>query len=71
MKTKMKFFVILYAKYVVCPLLGFFLKMTNSFLKVFIEFVTMCFGFWAMRPVGSYLLDQGSNLHSVHWKAKS
>ena len=44
-----------------------------TIFKVFIEFVTIlllfsCFGVLALRHVGSYLPDQGSNLHPLHWK---
>ena len=31
----------------------------------------VCFVFLATNHVGSYLLDQGSNPHPLHWKAKS
>ena len=48
----------------------------GPFFKVFFESATilllfMCFGYLAMRHVGSQLPDQGSNLHLLHWKAKS
>ena len=49
--------------------------MWTIFLKVFIEFVAVLFlfyvCFWAMRHVGSYLLDQESNPYPLHRKAKS
>ena len=31
----------------------------------------LCFGFLAMRHVGSWLPYQGSNPHPLHWKVKS
>ena len=43
-------------------------------LKVFIEFVTillsLCFIFLTRRHVGSYLPNQGSILHPLHWKVR-
>ena len=41
--------------------------------KVFIELVTILFLYFAfllVRHVGSGLPHQGSNLHSLHWKAE-
>ena len=49
----------------------------GTIFKVFIEFVTillpvfLCFSVLAARYVGSYVPDQGSNPHPLHWKAKS
>ena len=47
-----------------------------TIFKVFIEFVTTLplfyvLVFLAPRHVGSQLLNQESNLHPLHWKAKS
>ena len=47
-----------------------------SISKVFMEFATILLlfdvlVFLATRHVGSYLPNQGSNPHSLHWKAKS
>ena len=44
--------------------------------KVFTEFVTILllfyvFGFLAARRVGCWLPNQGTDLHPLHWKAKS
>ena len=55
----------------------FFLKvfLMLTIFKVFIEFVTillvLCFGILAARHVGSWFLNQGSNLRPWFWKAKS
>ena len=50
----------------------FFLMWT--IFKVFTESVTVllqfCFGFLALRYVGSQLPNQGLNLHALHQKAK-
>ena len=48
----------------------------RTIFKAFIELVALLFLFYvlivlAMRLVGSELPDQGSNLHSLHWKLKS
>ena len=48
----------------------------QTLFKVFIEFVTILslfyvFGFLDGRHVVSQLPNQGSNLHPLHWKAKS
>ena len=59
-KTKMKFFVILYAKYVVCPLLGF-LKMTNRFFFKSLLNLLPCvlvFGPWGMWGLSSLTRDR-------------
>ena len=47
----------------------FFLKSLLNLLQYYLWF--LCFGFLAMRHVGSQLPDQGSNLHPLHWKVKS
>jgi len=42
--------------------------------KVLVEFVMtllVSYGFLAVRHAGSYLPDEGLNLHVLHWKAKS
>ena len=44
--------------------------------KVLIKFVTILLLFYvlvflAVKPVGSQLPNQGSNLHSPHWKVTS
>ena len=44
--------------------------------KIFIEFVAIFLLFHVLvsltaRQVGSYVPDQGSNLHPLHWKAKT
>ena len=52
---------------------GFFLMWTV--FKVFTESLQYCFCFvfcfLAKRHVGSWLPEQGSNLHPLHWKVKS
>ena len=40
-------------------------------LSTLLFFFATCFGFLAVRHVGSWLLGQGSNLHPLHWKAES
>ena len=59
-KTKVKFFVILYAKYVVCPLLGF-LKMTNKvFFKSLLNLLpcVLVFGSWGIWGLSSLTRDR-------------
>ena len=46
-----------------------------TIFKVFIEFVTVLLLFYVLvflssRHVGSWLPDQGSNPHFLHWKPK-
>ena len=47
-----------------------------TIFKVFIEFVAVLFLFYvlvflALRPVGSWLPDQGLNPYRLHWKVES
>ena len=45
------------------------LKVSTTFITTVLLF--LCFRFLAARHVGSYLPDQGLNLHPLHWKVKS
>ena len=47
---------------------GPFLKSLLNLLQYYLYFM---FWFLAVRHVGFYLPDQGSNPHPLHWKAKS
>ena len=54
---------------------NFLFSLNVFFESLFIEFVivllVLCSGFLAKKQVGSWLLDQGSNMCPLHWKAES
>ena len=54
------------------PKKAFFFFFSPSLYWIYYNIVSvLCFGFGAMRHVGSQLPDEGSDPHPLHWKLKS
>ena len=49
----------------------FFLVWTEKSILNLLQYIVSVSHFVSMKHVGSYLPDQGSNLHPLHWKVKS